>query len=92
MKETIIAAIVTAAIGATLLTAIHRGRAVAELEAEVTRLEQQVQARQVMLDDAHRLYGVLERRVMKIDTGMSARELLWHIQEIADNTDCVVVK
>jgi hypothetical protein len=60
-------------------------------EEEVERLRKQVKAGEVMLADTHRLYGILERRVMKVDTGMSARQMLWHIEEIAATSACIEV-
>lgn len=94
MKETTILAILfVSMVFMGILTAevVTRGRAVAELEAEVTRLERQVVQRQVMLDDTHALYQSLEFPVYCIETEMTAREMLWHIREIAETTTCIEV-
>jgi prefoldin subunit 5 len=91
MKETIIALIVTIAIGVTILTAIHQGRAVTDLERHIAMLEREVEVRQSMLDDAHTLYQQMERRIAVVDTGMSARQMLWHIEEIAATSACIEV-
>ena len=91
MREIVITAAAIAFVGVLIAEVVTRGRAVAELEAEVTRLERMVQQKQVMLDDAHRLYGVMERRVVTIETDMTARELLWHIEEIAAKSACLEV-
>ena len=81
MRETIIAIIVTVTFAATLTAAIRHGQQVADLEHAVTVLERELRHNQVMLDDMHRIVPHLERRVAKVDTDMTAREVLWHLQE-----------
>ncbi len=56
------------------------------------RLRKQVKAGEVMLADTHRLYGLMERRVLEVQTDITARELLWHIEEIAQTTSCLEVQ
>ena len=90
MKETIIAIIVTVTFAATLIAAIRHGQQVADLEHAVTVLERELRHNQVMLDDAKRIIPHLERRVAKVDTDMTTREVLWHLQEAIG--DCAMVE
>ena len=90
MKETIIAIIVTATFAATLTAAIRHGQQVADLEHAVAVLERELRHNQVMLDDAHRYYPLLERRVLQIETDYTAREVIWMMQDIF--ADCANVE
>lgn len=64
---------------------------ISNLEWEISELEKQVERKQLQIDDLHRLYPMQERRVLKIQSDLSAREVIWMLQEIAENNDCVVV-
>ena len=81
MRETIIALFITAAFAAATIQAVKYGQQVADLEHAVTVLERELRHNQVMLDDAKRIIPHIERRVAKIDTEMTTREVLWHLQE-----------
>ena len=81
MRETAIALIITAMFAAATIQAIRHGQHVADLEHAVEILEREVSARQLMLDDLHRIIPHLERRIAKVDTDMTTREVLWHLQE-----------
>ena len=81
MRETIIALLITAAFAAATIQAVKYGQQVADLEHAVTVLERELRYSQIMLDDAKRIIPHLERRVAKVDTDMTTREVLWHLQE-----------
>ena len=81
MRETIIALFITAAFAAATIQAIRYGQQVTDLEHAVTVLEREVSARQLMLNDLRKIIPHLERRVAKVDTDMTTREVLWHLQE-----------
>ena len=91
MRETIIATIVTVTFAAATIQAVRHGQQVADLEHAVTVLEREVAARQLMLNDLHRIVPLLDRRVAKIDTDMTAREVIWHLQEAIENCENVEV-
>ena len=81
MRETIIALLITATFAAATIQAIRHGQQVADLEHAVGILEREVAARQIMLNDLHRIIPHLERRVAKVDTDLTTREVIWHLQE-----------
>ena len=91
MKETIIALLITATFAATLTAAVRRGQQVADLENAVTVLERELAHQQTMLDDAHRYYPILERRVLQVETDYTAREIIWMMQDIFGDCDMVEV-
>ena len=90
MRETIIALIVTITFAATLTAAIRHGQQVADLEHAVTVLERELAHQQTMLNDAHRYYPLLDRRVVQVETDRTAREIVWMLQETIG--DCVNVE
>lgn len=61
MRTTIITIIVTFVVVATLTAAIRHGQHVSDLERQVAILEREVDMRQRMLEDTHRLYQAMER-------------------------------
>ena len=81
MREVMLTIIVTSIVAVTMLTAIRYGQQVADLEHAVTVLERELRHNQTMLDDAKRIIPHLERRVAKVDTDMTTREVIWHLQE-----------
>ena len=81
MKETIVALIITAMFAAATIQAIRYGKQVADLEHAVTVLERELRHSQIMLDDAKRIIPHIERRVAKVDRDLTAREVIWHLQE-----------
>ena len=81
MRETVIALLITAAFAAATIQAVKYGQQVTDLEHAVTVLERELRHNQVMLDDAKRIIPHIERRVAKVDTDMTAREVIWHLQE-----------
>ena len=91
MRETIIALLITAAFAAATIQAIRHGQQVADLEHAVTVLEREVAARQLMLDDLHRIVPIMERRVVQVETDRTAREVIWHLQEAIGNCENVEV-
>ena len=91
MKEMFFAAAITFCAAVMIFVATKRGYEVEKLEQQVTELERQVQARQLMLNDLHRIVPIMERRVAKVDTEMTAREVIWHLQEAIGNCENVEV-
>ena len=91
MRETIIALLITATFAATLTAAIRHGQQVADLEHAVTVLERELAHQQTMLNDAHRYYPILERRVLQVETDYTAREIIWMMQDIFADCDMVEV-
>ena len=81
MRETAIALLITAMFAFATIQAIRHGQQVADLEHAVTVLERELRHSQIMLDDAKRIVPHMERRVAKVDTDMTTREVLWHLQE-----------
>ena len=77
MRTIMLTIIATSIVAATMHAAIRHGQKVADLERQVTALEMEVEARQVMLDDAHAYYPLLERRVIEVTTDLTPREVLW---------------
>ena len=91
MREAIIALLITSIVAVTMLTAIRHGQQVADLEHAVTVLERELAHQQVMLDDAHRYYPILERRVLQVETDYTAREVIWMLQDAFADCDMVEV-
>ena len=91
MREVMLTIIVTSIVTATMLTAIRHGQQVADLEHAVTVLERELAHQQTMLDDAHRYYPILERRVLQVETDYTAREVIWMMQDIFGDCDMVEV-
>ena len=91
MKETIIAMLITATFAAATIQAVKHGQQVSDLEHAVTVLERELLHNQTMLDDAKRIIPHIERRVAKVDTEMTAREVIWHLQEAIGNCENVEV-
>ncbi len=81
---------ITILLVALTVTALMRGREVAALEDQIATLERQIQARQIMLNDAHRLIPALEHRVVKIQTDLSPREAIWTLAEALAEQGCEV--
>ena len=90
MRTIMLTIIATSIVAATMHAAIRHGQRVADLERQITALELEVEARQVMLDDAHALYPLLERRVIEVTTDLTAREVVWMLREVSQDLDCVV--
>ena len=90
MKETIIALAVTLMVAALVLAAIRHGQHVSDLEHAVMVLERQIAARQQMLDDLHRLVPLMRHEVVKIQSELTAYDMMQIIRRIADESDCVV--
>ena len=91
MRETIIALLITATFAATLTAAVKYGQQVADLEHAVTVLERELAHQQTMLNDAHRYYPILERRVLQVETDYTAREIIWMMRDIFGDCDMVEV-
>ena len=91
MRETIIAIIVTSIVAVTMLAAIRHGQQVSDLEHAVTVLERELAHQQTMLNDAHRYYPILERRVLKVETDYTAREVIWMMRDAFADCDMVEV-
>ena len=81
MRTIMLTIIATSIVAATMHAAIRHGQKVADLEHQVAALELEVEARQVMLDDAHALYPLLERRVLQVETEYTAREIVWMLRD-----------
>ena len=90
MRETIIAILITATFAAATIHAIRHGQQVADLEHAVTVLERELAHHQTMLNDAHRYYPILERRVLQVETDYTAREVIWMLQDAF--ADCANVE
>ena len=81
MRSTICALLITLAAAVLITAAIHHGQNQADLRDQITTLERRIAHQQTMLDDAHAYYPILERRVVKVTTDLTPREVLWTMAE-----------
>jgi hypothetical protein len=77
MRSTICALLITLAVAAIIIAGIRHGQNLDAMHQHIATLENQMAARQAMLDDMHRLIPHLERKVACINYEYSTRELLW---------------
>ena len=91
MKATIIVFILVVIVAGTSNVVIKQRREISELQYAISVLERELLHNQVMLDDAHRYYPLLERRVLQVETDYTAREIIWMMQDIFGDCDMVEV-
>ncbi len=90
MRDVLIFAILSCFLASAIVTN-NLVRKIKNLELEITQLENEVAGKQLQIDDLHRLYPIQDRRVLKIQSDLSAREVIWMLQEVAENNDCIIV-
>ena len=90
MREILITLFLLFGLAIATLIAERRASEIATLDEAITVLERELAHTQTMLDDAHRLLPHLEQRVVKVQTDLTAREVIWTLSEALAEQGCEV--
>ena len=90
MRDICIALFILFCVGTLILIAERRASEIDTLNEAITILERELAHNQAMPDDAHRLLPILEQRVVKVQTDLTAREAIWTLAEALAEQGCEV--
>ena len=88
--EIIVALVFVVAVGSAIGYGISIGQEWAEIDAKAAQLEKENEHLRIMIEDLHMIVPLMEHKIVKLETEMTPRELIWHLQE--QFADCALVE